>query len=412
MRILYDFFFFLFSIFYLPFFFIKGKHRGGFLQRLGVVPQNVRTRLAGKKIIWVHAVSVGEMSQGVRFAHELKKRVDGVTIVLTATTAAGRELAEKLKSPDDTALYFPVDFRSCIRAFIRTVNPCALVILETEIWPNLIFELSAKKIPIFIVNARVSDKAIKSYRRVKFLLKPLLNRLTQAAAQDHGMRGRFVELGMDARRVTATGNMKFDWTPPLGGHDVVEKIQWHFLKHGDFLLVAGSTHEGEEEILFELFKSIRAKNPAFKLLIAPRHLNRLEAIRAQAAAMHIAQSDGFFLLDEMGVLANCYRLADLVFIGGSLVPVGGHNLVEPAYFEKPILFGPFMQNFKEMADIFKRENAAIEVPDREALETAVLSLFSDASRRRTLGAAAKKLLGAHQGATERNIQIIVKELSK
>ena len=412
MRILYDIVFFFFSFLYLPFFFIQGKHRGGFLQRFGVVPKREREQLAGKKVIWVHAVSVGEMSQAVRFAQELKRRIESTTIVLTATTVAGKELAEKLKAPDDVVLYFPIDFRCCVRSFIRVVQPRVLAILETEIWPNLICELSAKKIPVFIVNGRLSDRAIQGYRRVRFFLKAILNRLTQAAVQDHEMRGRFIKLGMDQRRVTVTGNMKFDWTPPLSGHDVVEKIREGFLKPGTLLMVAGSTHEGEEEILFKLFKSVRPKYPGFKILIATRHLNRLESIEAKAASMNIPINEGVLLLNQMGVLANVYRLADLVFMGGSLVPVGGHNLAEPAFFEKPILFGPFMQNFKEMAEIFKNQQAAIQVRDGEDLEKIVLSLAGDEHRRRALGLAAKKLLGAHQGATEKNVQMIFKELQK
>lgn len=424
LRLLYEIAFFIFALFYLPIFLMKGKHRGGLRQRFGIYSKAERERLKAEKVIWVHAVSVGEMVQALRLAQALKRRYPA-RIVLTATTVAGKELAEKFKSPEDTVLVFPVDFRFCVRSFLSVVRPQALIILETEIWPNLIFECSRRKIPIFIVNGRISDRAFGRYRLVRFLLKGFLNRLERLSAQDERMRSRFEELGIDATRVVVTGNMKFDWSPPANGQDVIEKIRAALVRPGIFLMIAGSTHPGEEEILFRVLQSLREREPGFRLLIAPRHLNRIESIEVSAARKGIVlekvsavlrgqtdsgRSPAVFLLDEMGILANVYALADLVFIGGSLVPVGGHNLVEPAFFEKPILFGPFMHNFQAMAEVFKKENACLEVKDPGELEEAILALMGDPARRHALGREAKKIIDTHRGATEKNIELILRSL--
>ncbi len=417
MRFLYDICFLIFALFYLPFFLMKGKHKQGFLTRLGLVPRPIRESLAGEKVIWVHAVSVGEMVQAIRLVNALREKLREFKFVLTATTATGLEVAQKLKNDEDTALYFPVDFRICVSSFIRGISPQAVVILETEIWPNVIYELSRRKIPVYIVNGRISDKAIDSYRRVRHFLRPVLNRLSGISVQDDLMKARFLDLGADARLVSVTGNMKFDWRPAPQSGEAVENLKRALKPSDSFLCIAGSTHEGEEEILFEMYSSVRRLFPSFRLLIAPRHPDRIEAIEARAlrkgvdvkrvsriAASGVVPEHAVLLLDTMGLLSSLYRLADVVFVGGSLVPSGGHNIVEPAFFERAIIFGPHMQNFREMAEAFKKANAAIEVKDRGELEKALVSLLKDSKTRGALGLAAKSLVLRHQGATERNTQ--------
>ena len=413
MRIIYDIFFFLFSLIYLPLFLIKGKHKEGFLSRLGVVGADVKEKIKGKNVIWIHAVSVGEMTQGVRLADALRNKYANTRFVLTATTLAGKQIAEHFKKTEDVALYFPVDFRASVDAFIRALCPKALIILETEIWPNLLCALSKKQIPVFIMNGRISDRAIVQYRRIRFFLAPFLKGLTWVGAQDERMRSRFLELGLEPGRITVTGNMKFDWEPSVFQNDKIEAIVKSFKTPGSFLCVAGSTHDGEEAIFFDLVRRFKTEVPFFKLLLAPRHLNRIESIEAQArkkgvklkrvsAAEPVSASDRVLLLDTMGVLAGLYRLADVVFVGGSLVPYGGHNLVEPAYFEKPLLFGPWMANFKEMAFEFKKAQGALEVKDAGDLEIEIRRFIREAERGKAMGAAAKKVIACQRGATKRN----------
>ena len=378
-------------------------------------------------MIWIHAVSVGEMSQAVRVADALRKRLPDAQFVMTATTATGREIAEKFKRSEDVVLYYPVDFRASVSAFIRAVSPKAVIILETEIWPNLLAELSAKKIPVFVMNGRISDRAFPKYRMAKFFIKPTLQYFTWIGAQDERMRERFLELGALPEKVEVTGNMKYDWAPPVLKENEAEKIEKSLKVPGFIWCVAGSTHEGEEEVLFDVYKALKNKHPFFRLLIAPRHLDRLASIEAQAFRRDLklqkvssllksgereVKEDVVFILDKMGVLANLYSLADFVFVGGSLVPYGGHNLIEPAFFEKPIVVGHFTDNFKEMTAEFKRSEAVVEVQDKEVLQDIFGKLIGDAGYRQKLGAAAKRQIALHQGATERNIQTVIKNLSQ
>ena len=405
---------------------MKGKHRGGFSSRLGRVPSGLKKALEGKKVIWIHAVSVGESIQAIRLVNVLRKKRPDVRFLVTTVTATGQEVVKKLKSDDDATLYLPIDFRIFVRRFIRDIHPSVVVLLETEIWPNLIYESASRNIPVFIVNGRISDKAIGKYEKVKYFLAPLLNRLWGIKVQDENMKRRFVALGAKPELVSVTGNMKFDWEPPSQEEAIVEIIQQRFLSAGSFFCIAGSTHEGEEEALFGLYQSIRPRFPQFKLLIAPRHLERIQAIENKAKQYGLVlrkasdliregsekspeseTDETLLILDRMGVLAGLYRLADAVFIGGSLVKMGGHNLVEPAFFEKPILFGPFMHNFIEMAEEFKRAAAAIEVGNSSELEKELEILMQNPERCQALGAAAKHLVFRHQGATRRNLEMIL-----
>src|SRR3989338_4298560 len=326
-RLIYELGFFVFVLFYLPLFFMKGKHRGGFSARLGRVPSGLKKALEGKKVVWIHAVSVGESIQAIRLVNALREKRPNVRFLVTTVTATGQEVARKLKNDDDTALYLPIDFRIFVRRFIRDIHPSAVVLLETEIWPNLIFELASRNIPVFIVNGRISDQAIRKYEKVKYFLAPLLNRLWGIEVQDENMKQRFITLGAKPGLVSVTGNMKFDWEPPPQEETVVEIIRRRLLSAGSFLCIAGSTHEGEEEMLFGLYRSIRSRLPQFKLLVAPRHLERIQAIENKAKQSGVVlrkvsdfiregseksagseTDETLLILDRMGVLAGLYPL--------------------------------------------------------------------------------------------------------
>ena len=427
-RIIYNICFFAFSLFYLPVFLLKGKHKRGLASRFGVVPEEIRKRLEGKQVFWVHGVSVGEVVQAFRLVAALKKRFPAARFVVTTTTVAGREMALGLKSGEDSVLYFPVDFGFSVRRFLAGVHPSALVLIETEIWPNLLSELSKRKIPAFIVNGRISDKAIFKYKKARFFIAPFLNGLKAICAQDDLMKRRFIELGASPGIVSVTGNMKFDWQPNFSGEGLVKAVEGRLRGPDVFLLVAGSTHKGEEEILLEVYRSLCVKHASFRLLVAPRHLDRIGSIlrlasqkglelqrtskiRGRAGHSPEPGPGPVFLLDSMGALADFYRLADAVFVGGSLVPNGGHNLVEPAFFEKPVLFGPFMNNFSQMAEEFKKSSAGVEVKNAKDLEQRILELVEDRNKALVFGRNAKELVLRHQGATERNVRVFLQTLS-
>ncbi len=417
MRLLYDLLFSLFALAYLPLFILKGKAKGGLGSRLGRVESAVLEKLKGQKVIWVHAVSVGEVSLALRLLNHWRKAYPGARFVLTTTTPAGREVALRSKHGDDTLLEFPVDFRFSVKRFVETLKPSAVVMMETEIWPNLVHELSRRRVPLFILNGRLSDRAIKKYRRVRFFLRPLLKKFTAIGAQDELMRGRFLELGARPESVCVTGNLKFDWEPAqyISPETAAAKAGIA----SDFLLVAASTHDGEDEILIDAFLALKNDLPGFGLLLAPRHLERLGAIESLGTKKGIRlkrvftdPNNGYddrrqtvWLLDRMGVLQHLYGAADAVFVGGSLVPVGGHNPVEPGYFAKPVLFGPRMNNFLEMSRLFLGAEAAFEVKDAAEIRSRILFLAGDGRARELMGIRAKNIVLGHQGALEKSTKI-------
>ena len=232
---------------------MKGKWNRDSLSRLGIVPEDVVRRLKGHPVLWVHGVSVGEMGLAVGFLNRLREDLKDTRFLITTTTVAGYEVAQKIKSEEDALLYFPVDFRFSVKSFVNKITPAAVVLFETEIWPNLIYELSDREIPVLILNGRISDRALPGYWRGRRFLKNVLNRLTAIGAQDERMRERFIALGADPRRVTLTRNLKFDWMPAQTMTEGFSSLRRFCHRSSEFLCVAGSTHAGEEEKLFEIY---------------------------------------------------------------------------------------------------------------------------------------------------------------
>ena len=421
MWFLYNILFFVYSLFALPFFIAKGKLSAGASSRFGRIPEEIQRQFSGEAVWWIHAVSVGEIALAVRFADRLRSRIQGIKILITTTTTTGFEVGQKIKSEEDFLLYFPLDFAFSVRRFIRQASPAALILFETELWPNLIRELSRRLIPVFLVNARISDRAFPKYLRARFFIKKVLQKISFLSVQDERMRSRFVELGADPGRVRVGGNMKYDWEPSLIQEEAALPPRRALKSLRSFIFIAGSTHEGEEEILFRIYSSLKAQFPAFRMVVAPRHLTRVQAIQKTAERFHvnlfplsalrsgekIPESAAVFLLDEIGVLASLYEAADLVFVGGSLVTAGGHNLVEPAVHAKAILFGPRMQNFSQMADEFEKARAALCVKDEEELKKEIGNLILNADKLRLLGEAAQNIARRHQGASERNLNHVL-----
>ncbi len=422
MWFLYNICFMIYALFALPFFIAKGKFGRGASSRFGRIPAAIRDRLSGRTVWWIHAVSVGEIALAVRFADKLRERLPEVKILLTTTTLAGHEVALKIKNEEDELLYFPIDLPFCVRRFVQEVDPAALILLETELWPNLIHELSKRLVPVFLVNGRISDKAFPNYRKVRFFLKKILRKISVLCVQDQRMRARFLELGAEPIKVSVNGNMKYDWESSYAQEELAGPLK-RALRHAkSTLFIAGSTHEGEEEALFGILPDLAKKFPGFRMLVAPRHLTRMASIEkaAQRAGVLLVKtsalvagsaptelsSNAVFLLDQVGILAPLYECADLVFVGGSLVGAGGHNLVEPAVYAKPILFGPHMDNFHEMAEEFKTDRAAVLVGDARELKLEIERLVVDPERMEALGRAARSLARRHQGATGRDLESV------
>ena len=434
MFIIYDLIFFLFVLIYLPMFLLKKKMHPGFAMRLGILPPDFHP----KAPVWLHAVSVGEAVSMKQLADSLRVDFPGKDFVVSTVTATGNKIAREIASgPGDKAVYLPLDFSLIVKRVIDRADPAVFVIAETEIWPNLIRYLARKNIPVIVVNGRISDRSFKGYRRFKFLLKPLLNRISVFCVQTETDRQRLICLGMREDRIKVTGNMKFD----LRIRDYTElKKDYTDYRLGlglgpkDRLWVCASTHPGEEEILLEIYKGLLEKNPSLKLLIAPRHperareveqfviangfkpvkVSRLSAKANAGAAVPAAGPDGrgVFILDTIGQLMYFYALADVVFVGGSLVKKGGHNILEPASLGKPIVFGCHMFNFRDISRLFLDAGAGIMVSDKKQLMEQIGSLLSDDHLRSELGSRAKKFILGNQGATMRNKDLIKQALER
>jgi 3-deoxy-D-manno-octulosonic-acid transferase len=410
--------FFIFSLIYLPTLVLKGKFHADFGQRFARFDKMTeRALLSGNGRIWIQAVSVGEVALCRSLIPALKEKFPDRDIVISTITKAGNDLAKRIFMRDAIVIYFPLDFRFIVRKTINIVKPALYIMIETEIWPNLLRELSAAGVPAALINGRISDRSIGKYRIVKPFLKKTLGHINIFCMQDKVDAERILELGAPAEKVKITGNMKFDISMPTDIKNADAIRSSIGLKAGEDLLVAGSTHEGEEEMLLEVFSRISPDFPKLRLLIAPRHINRSAEIEklikgkgfacfkfsTPSSQLSTPNYAPVILLDTIGHLNEMYSIATIVFIGGSLVKYGGHNPIEPAYFGKAILFGPHMFNFKYIMGVFLKNKAAIQVPDKEGLEKECRRVLKDAGARDALGKNAKNAIAENSGASDKNI---------
>ncbi len=406
----------------------KSGSAGYWRERLGVLPLSFQRVEPGA--IWVHAVSVGETLAVVGLVRALQEQYPTRQIFLSHVTPAGREAGEKRlpalgRRGDSSArpavagrFYLPLDWVWCVRRVLDRIRPTLLVIVETELWPNLLREARKSGSRIVLVNARLSARSLRGYRLIRPFMRRILEQVEWVCAQTSEDAERFQFLGARTERVVVTGNLKFDARPPrvdAATHlrKALEEAQ------RTPIVVAASTMAGEEALLLQSWEEIRRRRSKAMLLLAPRHPQRFEEVaqfltregksfvRRTALEMErekLARQLGspeILLLDTIGELAGIFELADLVFIGGSLVPSGGHNLLEPAFWGKPILFGPHMANFRDVANLFLQAGAAVEVRDPQELARQALELLGDSARRLPLGEKAKQVLEQASGATER-----------
>jgi 3-deoxy-D-manno-octulosonic-acid transferase len=441
MFIIYDLIFFIVATIYLPVYLFKRKFHCGFLARLGFL----RGDLSLNKPIWIHAVSVGEAMAVRCLVDELRKIYPDKKFVISTVTVTGNKIAQGIAKEGDFTTYLPLDLSFIVGSVIDKLMPSLFVIAETEIWPNLITYLYRRNIPVVTVNGRVSDASFKGYSRIKFLLKPILKKMSLFCVQTERDAERLMRLGVSKDKIQVTGNMKFDASArpdirrdslSINGErsrTIDVKDYADFKKaHTDYrqklglglsekLLVAASTHAGEEEIILNVYQGLIREFPHLRLLIAPRHPERTPLI------LNLIKKFGFeiekisllnettrqpdnqttiFILDTIGQLIYFYALADIVFVGGSLIKKGGHNILEPASLSKPILFGPYMFNFGDIADLFLNHKAAIKVSGQTDLKTNIAELLRNPSRAIELGRRAQQLILQNQGATRRNVEYI------
>lgn len=421
MIILYNIAFLFFATLYLPFFLLKLRQEPNpkrlLTERFGIFPKLFREKMIGKKIIWIHAVSVGEVLVAQRLLPELLARLPQCHIVLSTVTPTGQRVAQKKQDARVTVCYFPFDWTPCVRNFYKVIGPECLVLVETEIWPNLLLEAQRKKVPVVIINARLSEKSAKRYIQFGSFFRKLFTALDLVCVQSEEDGRRFEKAGTDPKRIQVLGNMKFD-NPDLENikPESVPRLreQWKLKPH-DLLWIAGSTHRGEEKQLLPVFSILRQTYPSLKLLIAPRHIERSSQIKRifSFAGWKVALSNEDFksdfdvlILNQLGVLKKLYQMADVVFMGGSLVKRGGQNPIEAAVFKRAILHGPYVMNFEAVYRTMDREGAALPIRDAEQLRYAMSRLLANRTECAILGQNAYEVVQRLKGATERYVDTL------
>lgn len=426
MYLLYSLCFTLAFLMALPYFLVRGilhkKYFSSVYQRLGMIPIQSPGVAGG---IWIHAVSVGEVLAVIPLAAALKCRWPERPLYVSTTTNTGQALALHRLADRALVFYFPLDWRFAIRQSLDRVRPSLVIIAETEIWPNFLRECSLRRVPVLLVNGRISDRSFRRYSAVRWFIKASLQRFSGLCMQTSVDGERILSLGSAPERTEVCGNLKYDVKPPEGISDKVLYFRRLLgLAEDVFLVAAGSTMKDEELLVFQAFQTLKQVCPSAVLLIAPRHPERfrdVEQLLASLALRYVKRSTleidmvrlnpEVILLDSMGELSTLYALADVVFIGGSLVPRGGHNILEPALFAKPILFGPHMTNFKEMAEHFLRSQAAIQVADSWELASRLIELSKDRRLRQETGENGYHILQSNSGATERLLERVERLLS-
>ena len=412
---------FLVSVLILPWLLWKivtvKNRRTAFLERMGL--RGWRTT-GEERPFWIHTVSVGEVLATAPFVRKVKKLYPGLPIVISSITPAGRETAGREFRDGERVVCFPFDYPVPVWLALRNVQPRSFLHTETEIWPYFLLMLGRKGIPTAIVNGRMSERSCRRYGWFRFFLRKVLLSVHVFAMQSRTDCHRIIRVGADPRRVYLTGNMKFDVPVPDDGEEKRRSLREEMGFGEDCLVfVAGSTHDGEERILLDVYAELKKAVPHLKMLLAPRHPERCAELERMCAKEGVSAErrtqrrgkagvDGVdvLFLDTMGELAGVYAMADIVFLGGTFVPIGGHNPLEPILYKKPVLFGPYTQKITDIADALLEVGGGIRVGDRDRLLEEARRLIEDPAHRGVVGRAAHGILAQHRGATERNLAIL------
>jgi 3-deoxy-D-manno-octulosonic-acid transferase len=406
-----------------------GKYRAGLRQRFGAVPPALIAsrgkNSGGKPTIWVHAVSVGEVVASSGVIAALRQKFQSHRILISTTTGTGQKLAGQ-RFGTENVFYFPLDFAFAIRPYLNALRPELVVVAETEFWPNFFWLAKRSGARIAVINCRISDRSLPGYKRFRFWLPRLLEKTLASAdcflAQTEEDRKRLIEIGASQSKITVAGNLKFDIAPPPEP-EIVARLRESFSRSGAGpILVCGSTLEGEEGSLLSAFRNILANHPKAVIVLAPRHPERFSEVAALVEKLGFlmwrrsgwngdgpdgeALAGGVFLVDTIGELAALYSLATVAFVGGSLVPRGGHNILEPALYGVPIVTGNHYENFRDIVNFFASHNA-VRIVGLAELPLVFMELVDNHEERATLGKNALTALGAQRGATAKTVAALL-----
>jgi 3-deoxy-D-manno-octulosonic-acid transferase len=429
--VLYNILFVVFFWLSAPYYFLRmirrGNWRPGFRERFGLYDAKIKQALTNRQVIWLHAVSVGEVNVCTQLIRALEPRLPNVKIVVSTTTTTGMgELHRKLPSRV-SRIYYPIDRPRYVARALSAIGPEAVVLVEAEIWPNFIWHVRKRGTPLFLVNARLSERSYRGYKRFGFFFRPLFATFAGVGAQSEADAAKLRQLGCRPEAVHVVGNLKYDAAALEERHflDVPILLRQLGVKPDARILVAGSTHAGEEAILAELYLRLRQRFPDLFLVLVPRHFERGKQVGRELAARglkFVYRSEiaakakfspgeiGCLLVNTTGELRRFYEHATVIFVGKSLTAEGGQNPIEPGALGKAMVFGPNMQNFAQIAKSFVERNGAVQVKDALELETALVELLANEARRTTLGQNARQVVLDNQGAIERTVEMIVTHL--
>ncbi|MCR4314849.1 MAG: 3-deoxy-D-manno-octulosonic acid transferase [Planctomycetes bacterium] len=424
---IYDAAFWLFLMVTSPYFAFRlatsRRWRDGFARRAGLA----RLPRGMKGCVWIHGVSVGEVKSARHLISLIHAKFEGAPIVISSTTPEGYKAALDMY-PGHTVIYYPLDVSVIVGKFFEQLRPRAVVLIELEVWPNFLLMAKLMNVPVMIVNGRISERSFQQYHRFKRFVGHIFDSVTFFSVQTGEYAERLLALGVHKSKVVITGNIKYDSIRTeidKGALDSLRK-QLGFAKDQP-LLLGGSTHKGEEEALLSAYQSLRGEFPGLRLVLAPRHMQRLEEVSKTIMAAGLRSvlrtemsagtggrslgSDEVLLVDTMGELDRLYGLSTISFVGGSLVPVGGHNMLEPAGIEKPVIFGPEVFNFQEEARKLLDVGAAVQIQTGSTLAEAVCDLLRNPVKAREMAIKAREVVLAEKGSTLLNIQLLEKILS-
>ena len=414
----------LFLLLTLPYWLLQmmrhGKYRAGLRQRLGGVPSSLAAR-PDKRTIWVHAVSVGEVVASSAVVEALQRTFPNHRVVVSTTTDTGQKLAAH-RFGAENVFHFPLDFAFAIRPYLAALRPELVVVAETEFWPNFFRLAKGSGASVAVINCRVSDRSLPGYKRFSFWLPKVLGNVDLFLAQTDEDRRRLIEIGVPESRVSVAGNLKFDVAPPTAPPIVTSLRQSLNESDAEPVLVCGSTLEDEEGLLLSAFRNILATHPKAVMILAPRHPERFATVaelveklgfRLWRRSLWSGESiaGGVFLVDSIGELAALYSLATVAFVGGSLVPRGGHNVLEPALYGVPVVTGNHYENFRDIVNYFRERNA-VRVVGVAELPLVFMELIESSESRENLGRNALAALESQRGATARTVDALAQLMNK
>jgi 3-deoxy-D-manno-octulosonic-acid transferase len=408
-----------------PYFLLRMSRRGGyrrhFMHRFGVYDERTRRELAEGGRIWVHAVSVGEIHIAMRVIAEYRAADPSARFVVSTTTSTAHAIADRDLPDNDALIYFPVDLPVITRRVLRIIQPRAIIVTEVEFWPNLTRQAHRKGIPVMVINGRLSERSFRGYRRLRPLFAEVVNMMSRVCVQSAMDARRFRELGCEEDRLHVLGSMKYDIANAReeDAHAAREILERAGVGPNATLLVGGSTWEGEERVLIDIYKALRELDSELFLVLVPRHFERGDDVaaviesnglrclrRSQSATLSPNGKPSVLLVDTTGELKGFYACASVVFVGKSLTQHGGQNVIEPAAYSRPVVVGPNMENFAQIMEDFHAEGAIVQVQSAEELKSELASLVSDAVRRQELGERARKVIASKSGAVAATLREI------